>query len=224
MASNGSSRGRAAGGRAPPIAVRPQPLHIARLGRAVHKARLERVAREDHALVGGEAAIARRIQVVGRNETVVCGLIERSGRRVDPAQREVRRIIRVERHLDARLEQRTHRTRAAEEARLDLHAEVGERADGERRALPGEPRDDGRVLEGANPVVDPLDLQRVQRHRHVRRALLLAGVADQPQPRLFCPAVRGQEARGRARAKRPRPIVLPDAEDLADVARLERLV
>ena len=42
--------------------------------------------------------------------------------------------------------------------RLDLHAEVGERADGERRALPGEPRDDGRVLEGANPVVDPLDL------------------------------------------------------------------
>ena len=42
--------------------------------------------------------------------------------------------------------------------RLDLHAEVGERADGERRALPGEPRDDTRVLEGANPVVDPLDL------------------------------------------------------------------
>ena len=100
MASNGSSRG--AGRRAPPIAVRPQPLHIARLGRAVHKARLERVAREDHALVGGEAAIARRIQVVGRNEAVVCGLIERSGRRVDPAQREVRRVIRVERHLKAR--------------------------------------------------------------------------------------------------------------------------
>jgi len=60
-------------------------------------------------------------------------------------------------------------------------AHVRQRADGERDRLRSQARDQLRVLDGANAMIDPLGLQQVERLDDVRRRPLLAGVGDGAQ-------------------------------------------
>ena len=64
----------------------------------------------------------------------------------------------------------------------DAELEVGERADGERHLLARQPLDQSRVLERAVAMVEPVDLQNVERLVDIIGRTFLAGMGDALQP------------------------------------------
>ena len=63
----------------------------------------------------------------------------------------------------------------------DTEPHVRERADREGHPLGDQPGDEPRVLEAANPVIDPLDAQEVERLPDVLGRSFLAGVGHRPE-------------------------------------------
>ena len=67
----------------------------------------------------------------------------------------------------------------------DAEPEIRQRADRERNLVAGEAGNEGLVLHGADPVIDPLDPQDVDRLPDIVRRAFLAGMghqAETPRP------------------------------------------
>ena len=147
------------------LAVGAEPGHERGLFFGRGEGRLERIAREEDALVRGEAALARG-RVVARIDVAACVAIESdhiatpSSRRVDGAEgkisaraaavrrpvligvaEEIRRVVGIQRHLEPLVQQLARRVFAAEEATIHLQAVVRARTDREGNAVARQPRE-----------------------------------------------------------------------------------
>ena len=103
---------------------------------------------------------------------------------------EIGGIVRVDRGAQAR-RAASRRSDAPSMSGDDAELEVGERADGERHLLAREPLGQRRVLERAVAVVEPVDLEDVERLVDISGRPFLAGMGD------------ALEARARRRRRRP---------------------